>query len=179
MRLSGAYKHLRSVFGGRGVDLSAGSGAPRRFGGAEKMTRHVEPPLMTTDFTSTTSTYIHCAGRVKYLSRVPVDLFHRNLDREVLGNGTWKPRFASVSGACRAPDDGLGIRASVSGSERANGAGDEPCRSRCVQNSGGFIIWRAAYLRTSAPPKPPASHGRTTVSRTLFSAEGICVFTAF
>ena len=66
--------------------------------------------------------------------------------------------------------DGLGlrIRESVSGSERANGAVDEPCRSRCVQNSGGFIIRRAAYLRTSAPPKPPASHGRTTVSRTLF-----------
>ena len=74
---------------------------------------------------------------------------------------TWLPWFASASGACRAPDDGLGIRASVSGSERANGAVDEPCRSRCVQNSGGFIIWRAAYLRTSAPPKPPPSHGRT------------------
>ena len=53
MRLSGAYKHLRSVFGGRGVDLSAGSGAPRRFGGAEKMTRHVEPPPRTTIFTTT------------------------------------------------------------------------------------------------------------------------------
>ena len=49
----------------------------------------------------------------------------------------------------------------MSGSERANGAVDEPCRSRCVQNSGGFIIWRAAYLRTSAPPQPPASHGDT------------------
>ena len=84
------------------------------------------------------------------------------------GDPTWLPWFASASGACRAPDGGLGIRASVSGSERANGAVDEPCRSRCVQNSGGFIIWRAAYLRTSAPPKPPASHGRTTVSRTLF-----------
>jgi hypothetical protein len=84
------------------------------------------------------------------------------------GDPTWLSWFASASGACRAPDRGLGIRASVSGSERANGAVDEPCRSRCVQNSGGFIIWRAAYLRTSAPPKPPASHGRTTVSRTLF-----------
>ena len=94
------------------------------------------------------------------------------------GDPTWLPWFSPASGACRAPDDGLGIRASVSGSERANGAVDEPCRSRCVQNSGGFIIWRAAYLRTSAPPKPPATHGRTTVtsSRTLFtfsSAEGI------
>ena len=85
---------------------------------------------------------------------------------------TWLPWFSPASGACRAPDDGLGIRASVSGSERANGAVDEPCRSRCVQNSGGFIIWRAAYLRTSAPPKPPASHGRTTVSRTLFVSRG-------
>ena len=83
------------------------------------------------------------------------------------GDPTWFPWFASASGACRAPDDGLGIRASVSDSERANGVVDEPCRSRCVQNSGGFIIWRAAYLRTSAPPKPPASHGRTTVGRTL------------
>ena len=72
-------------------------------------------------------------------------------------------------GRVQSTDDGLGIRASVSGSERANGAVDEPCRSRCVQNSGGFIIWRAAYLRTSAPPKPPASHGRTTVSRALFT----------
>ena len=84
------------------------------------------------------------------------------------GDPTWLPWFASASGACRAPDDGMGIRASVGGSERANGAVDEPCRSRCVQNSGDFIIWRAAYLRTSAPPKPPATHGRTTVSRTLF-----------
>ena len=93
---------------------------------------------------------------------------------------TWLLWFASASGACRAPDDGLGIRASVSGSERANGAVDEPCRSRCVQDSGGFIIWRAAYLRTSAPPKPPASHGRTTVVRTLFVSRGhlriYCVF---
>ena len=88
------------------------------------------------------------------------------------GVPTWLPWFASASGACRAPDDRLGIRASVSGSERANGAVDEPCRSRCVQNSGGFIIWRAAYLRTSAPPKPPASHGRTAVSRTLFASRG-------
>jgi hypothetical protein len=88
--------------------------------------------------------------------------------RGSLGGLTWLPWFSPASGACRAPDDGLGIRASVSGSERANGAVDEPCRSRCVQNSGGFIIWRAAYLRTSAPPKPPASHGRTTVVRTLF-----------
>ena len=92
--------------------------------------------------------------------------------RGSLGGPTWLPWFASASGACRAPDDGLGIRASVSGSERANGAIDELCRSRCVQNSGGFIIWRAAYLRTSAPPKPPASHGRTTVSRTLFVSRG-------
>ena len=92
--------------------------------------------------------------------------------RRSLAGPTWLPWFASASGACRAPDDGLGIRASVSGSERANGAVDEPCRSRCVQNSGGFIIWRAAYLRTSAPPKPPASHGRTTVSRTLFVSRG-------
>ena len=53
---------------------------------------------------------------------------------------TWLPWFSPASGACRAPDGGLGIRASVSGSERANGAVDEPCRSRCVQNSGGFII---------------------------------------
>ena len=60
----------------------------------------------------------------------------------------------------------------MSGSERANCAVDEPCRSRCVQNSGGFIVWRAAYLRTSAPHKPPASHGRTTVSRTLFVSRG-------
>ena len=95
------------------------------------------------------------------------------------GDPTWLPWFASGSGACRAPDDGLGIRASVSGSERANGAVDEPCRSRCVQNSGGFIIWRAPYLRTSAPPKPPASHGRTTVSRALFVSRGICVFTVY
>ena len=80
---------------------------------------------------------------------------------------TWLPWFSPASGACRAPDDGLGFRASVSGSERANSAVDEPCRSRCVQNSGGFIIWRAAYLRTSAPPKPPATHGRAAVSRTL------------
>ena len=98
------------------------------------------------------------------------------------GDPTWLPWFASASGACRAPDDGLGIRASVSGSERANGAVDEPCRSRCVQNSGGFIIWRAAYLRTSAPPKPPASHGRTTVSprvsRTLFVSRGRLRITA-
>ena len=77
--------------------------------------------------------------------------------RGSLGGLTWLPWFASASGACRAPDDGLGIRASVSGSERANGAVDEPFRSRCIQNSGGFIIWRVAYLRTSAPPKPPAS----------------------
>ena len=101
--------------------------------------------------------------------------------RGSLGGPTWLPWFASASGACRAPDDGLGIRASVSGSERANGAVDEPCRSRCVQNSGGFIIWRAAYLRTSAPPKPPASHGRTTVVRTLFVSRGhlriYCVLT--
>ena len=90
------------------------------------------------------------------------------------GDPTWFPWFASASGACRAPDDGLGIRASVSDSERANGAVDEPCRSRCVQNSGGFIIWRAAYLRTSAPPKPPASHGRTTVGRTLFVSPRAC-----
>ena len=88
--------------------------------------------------------------------------------RRSLAHPTWLPWFSPASGACRAPDDGLGIRASVSGSERANGAVDEPCRSRCVQNSGGFIIWRAAYLRTSAPPKPPATHGRTTVSRALF-----------
>ena len=88
------------------------------------------------------------------------------------GDPTWLPWFASASGACRAPDGGLGIRASVSGSERANGAVGEPCRSRCVQNSGGFIIWHAAYLRTSAPPKPPASHGHTTVSRTLFVSRG-------
>ena len=89
-------------------------------------------------------------------------------ERRGRGDPTWLPWFASASGACRAPDDRLGIRESVSGSERANGAVDEPCRSRCVQNSGGFIIWRAAYLQTSAPPKPPATHGRTTVSRTLF-----------
>ena len=88
--------------------------------------------------------------------------------RGSLGDPTWLPWFSPASGACRAPDDGLGIRASVSGSERANGAVDEPCRSRCVQNSGGFIIWRAAYLRTSAPPKPPASHGRTTVGPDTF-----------
>ena len=29
----------------------------------------------------------------------------------------------------------------------------EVCCPRCVQNSGGFIIWRAAFLRTSAPPQ--------------------------
>ena len=92
--------------------------------------------------------------------------------RGSLGGLTWLPWFSPASGTCRAPDGGLGIRASVSGSERANGAVDEPCRSRCIQNSGGFIIWRAAYLRTSAPPKPPASHGRTTVSRTLFVSRG-------
>ena len=92
--------------------------------------------------------------------------------RRSLAHPTWLPWFSPASGACRAPDDGLGIRASVSGSERANGAVDEPCRSRCIQNSGGFIIWRAAYLRTSAPPKPPASHGRTAVSRTLFVSRG-------
>ena len=57
VRHSGAYKHPRSVFGGRGVGLSAGSGAPRRFEGAEKMTRHVEPPLMMTDFTTTTASH--------------------------------------------------------------------------------------------------------------------------
>ena len=88
--------------------------------------------------------------------------------RRSLGGLTWRPWFASASGTCRAPDGGLGIRASVSGSERANGAVDLPCRSRCVQNNGGFVIWRAVYFRTSAPPNPPASHGSTTVSRTLF-----------
>ena len=78
--------------------------------------------------------------------------------RGSLGGLTWLPWFASASGACRAPDDGLGIRASVSGSERANGADDEPCCSRCVWNNGGFIGWRAAYLRTSAHPKAPPTH---------------------
>jgi len=52
----------------------------------------------------------------------------------------------------------LGIRASVSGCERTNGGDDEPCCSQCVQNSGGFIGWRATYLRTNAHPKAPPTH---------------------
>jgi hypothetical protein len=46
----------------------------------------------------------------------------------------------------------------VSGCEGTNGADDEPCCSRCVWNNGGFIGWRAAYLRTSAHPKAPPTH---------------------
>ena len=78
--------------------------------------------------------------------------------RRSLAHPTWLPWFSPASGACRAPEDALGIRASVSGCEGTNGADDEPCCSRCVWNNGGFIGWRAAYLRTSAHPKAPPTH---------------------
>ena len=74
--------------------------------------------------------------------------------RRSLGGLTWLPWFSPASGACRAPDDGLGIRASVSGGERANGAVDEPCRSRCVQNSHDVVTvtFSLGLLRSMASP---------------------------
>ena len=159
------------------MNLSAGSGAPRRYGGAGRMTRHVEPPPRTTDSADDRFHLIEGYRGVLSWGRRVGSTGSDGCEvsesvRGSLGGLTWLPWFSPASGACRAPDDGLGIRASVSGSERANGAVDEPCRSRCVQNSGSSIIWRAAYLRTSAPPKPPTSHGRTMVSRALFVSRG-------
>ena len=154
------------------MDLSAGSGAPECCGGAECLTRTLGGTLAKSHFhhNEVQSGLVNYRRRVGSTGSDGCGVLESV--RSSLGGLTWLPWFSPASGACRAPDDGLGIRASVSGSERANGAVDEPCRSRCVQNSGGFIIWRAAYLRTSAPPKPPASYGRTTVSRTLFVSRG-------
>ena len=148
-------------------------------GRAHTCARASPPRLARVRVVSALRTAPSCARRLASSPRVIVS--HHHLWRHRRGARSAGARSVGARAAAGAAsvarvgvgrmrstcDDGLGIRASVSGSERANGAVDEPCRSLCVQNSGGFIIWRAAYLRTGAPPKPPASQYDMIIPRSL------------